>query len=218
MNKILVSPSILSADFNNLEREILRISDSSADMIHIDVMDGHFVPNLTIGPPVIKSLRPLTKIIFDVHLMIDNAEDAYIDYIKAGADIITFHIEAVKEPMRLIEKIKSHNVKVGISLKPGTNFEILKEFVNYVDLILIMTVEPGFGGQSFMHEQTKKIESISHLVKSSSREILISVDGGINNETAKIAINYGANTIVSGSYLFKANDFDKAILDLKNLV
>lgn len=218
MNNILISPSILSADFTNLESEFKKISNSSADMIHIDVMDGHFVPNLTIGPEVIKQLRKLTSKPFDVHLMIQNAEDTYEDYIKAGADFITFHVEVCKNPENLINKIKSKNIKVGISIKPNTEVELIKEFINQIDLALVMSVEPGFGGQKFLEISLDKIEKLKNYSSTLNPNLIISVDGGINDITAKQAISHGANMLVSGSHLFKADDFDKSVIDLrKNL-
>lgn len=210
-----VAPSILSADFANLQKEMERISKSEADYIHIDVMDGNFVPNLTIGPLVIKSLKKHSEIKFDVHLMIENPEKSYKDYINAGADILTFHIESCSDPLDLIKKIKSENCKVGISLKPTTSEETIFPYLSHIDLVLVMTVNPGFGGQEFIASVVPKISRIVSKIKSINKDIIISVDGGINLETAIIAAKNGATMLVSGSYLFQKKDFTKAVLDLK---
>lgn len=210
-----VAPSILSADFANLQKEMERISESEADYIHIDVMDGNFVPNLTIGPLVVQSLKKHSKTKFDVHLMIANPEKSYIDYINAGADILTFHIESCSDPLDLIKKIKSENCKVGISLKPDTSEETIFPYLNHIDLVLVMTVNPGFGGQEFIASVVPKISRIASKIKSINKDIIISVDGGINMETATISAKSGATMLVSGSYLFQKRDFTKAVLDLK---
>lgn len=212
MNKIIVAPSILSADFSILSDEIKKVEKFGADWIHVDVMDGHFVPNLTIGACVVRDIRKTTKLPLDVHLMIDNPEKYVDDFIKAKSDIITFHYEAVKEPIKLIEKIQSHNIKAGISIKPKTAVTEISGLIDKVDLVLIMTVEPGFGGQKFMNNCAEKIREIKSLSK---KHLFIEVDGGINPETAKICKDYGANVLVAGNYIYKAEDIKKAILDLR---
>lgn len=216
--KIKISPSILAGDFANLGRDTKRISESGADFVHIDVMDGNFVPNLTIGPEVIKAIKPYSSIPFDVHLMIESPEIFVDDYINAGADIITFHLEASKDPHATISLIKSKGIKAGISLMPKTEAEDIFEFLESIDLVLIMTVEPGFGGQRFMENQLKKISKISKKAARLKKDIIISVDGGINDATARLAIENGANMLVSGSWLFKQPSIEKAVLDLKKII
>lgn len=215
MGKIIVSPSILSADFANLERDIKKVEDCGADWVHVDVMDGHFVPNITIGIPVVKALQPVTKLPLDVHLMIENPEKYVEQFAKAGADILTFHYEAVdkEEIIPLINKIKSLGVKVGISIKPKTAPQVLEEFLPLVDLVLVMTVEPGFGGQKFMSDCADKIEYIKKYAK---KELIIQVDGGINAQTGKICTQKGATSLVAGSYIYGAADKKAAIGSLKN--
>ncbi len=219
MKKIQISPSILSADFSKLGEDIRRLEQSGADMIHVDVMDGHFVPNLTIGPPVIKSLRKYTSLPFDVHLMIDPVHKYIKEYSDAGADIITFHPEATKDILETIKLIKSLNKKVGISLNPDTKIEAAKEYLDKIDLILIMSVYPGFGGQKFINEVTKKIENLDNIRKEKSLDFKIEIDGGINFETSKIAIDAGVDILVSGTTVFKENngDLKKNIETLKQI-
>ncbi len=219
MKKIQVSPSILSADFSCLGDDIKRLEQSGADMIHVDVMDGHFVPNLTIGPPVIKSLRKYTNLPFDVHLMIDPVHKYIKDYSDAGADIITFHPEATKNILETINLIKSLKKKPGISLNPNTEVNIIEKFLDKIDLVLIMSVYPGFGGQKFINEVVKKIEEIDHIRKKNKLNLKIEIDGGINFETSKIAIKAGVDILVSGTTIFKENNGDliKNIKTLKQL-
>ena len=219
MKKIQISPSILSADFSKLGEDIKRLENSGADMIHVDVMDGHFVPNLTIGPPVIKTLRKYTKLPFDVHLMIDPVHKYIKDYSEAGADIITFHPEATENVSETINLIKSLNKKVGISLNPNTKINAAEEHLNNIDLILIMSVYPGFGGQKFIKEVIQKIKDLDHIRKDKKLNFKIEIDGGINFETSKIAINAGVDILVSGTTIFKENngDLKKNIETLKKL-
>ena len=200
---IKISPSILSADFANLQQEIATLEKAGADMIHIDVMDAHFVPNLTFGPAIIKSMRPHTSLPFDVHLMIEQPEIWLKDYAKAGADIITIHPEATKHLDRTINEIKQLGLKAGIALLPTTAINVLDYILDHVDLILVMTVNPGFGGQEFIPAQLDKISELAKLI--ANKEILLAVDGGINQETAKLCRSSGANMLISGSYMFKDN-------------
>ncbi len=208
MKNIQISPSILSADFSQLGSEIKRLEDGGADMIHVDVMDGHFVPNLTIGPPVIKALRDQSSLKFDVHLMISPVHK-YIDaYANAGADIITIHPEATENLENSIKKIKELKKKVGISLNPETKIDVIKKFLNQIDLVLIMSVNPGFGGQKFMPEVLLKVKDLKKIQKDKNLNFDIEIDGGINFDNCKIAIEAGANILVSGTTIFKSNNGD----------
>ena len=208
MKKIQISPSILSADFSNLEKDIKKLEEGGADMIHVDVMDGHFVPNITIGPPVIKALRGKTSLPFDVHLMIDPVHKYIKDFANAGADIITIHPEATPSLQESIDEIKSYKKKVGISLNPDTKISIVEEYLDKVDLILIMSVYPGFGGQKFILEVLEKIKSLKVLKDKKKLNFDIEVDGGINFSNFKSVIDAGANVLVSGTTIFKENDGD----------
>jgi len=206
MKKIQISPSILAADFSQLGNEIKRLEEGGADMIHVDVMDGHFVPNLTIGPPVIKALRKYTKLPFDVHLMISPVHKYIEDYAKAGANIITIHPEATSNLKESIDLIKKLNVKVGVSLNPDTKINVIENILDQIDLVLVMSVYPGFGGQKFIPEVVEKIENLRKIKKDKSFNFDIEVDGGINFENNKIVIKAGANILVSGTTIFKENN------------
>lgn len=214
MPKVIVSPSILSSDFANLGRDIRMIEKAGADWVHIDVMDGHFVPNISIGIPVVKSIRKVTELPFDVHLMIENPKKYIKAFADAGADIITFHFEAVerKDVVAIADYIKSLGLKAGISIKPKTNVEEIIEYIGYFDLILIMTVEPGFGGQQFIPECAQKI---SILRQFADEKLVIQVDGGINSQTARVCTRLGANSLVAGNYIFNAENIEDAIKSLR---
>ncbi len=213
MQKVIISPSILSADFVNLERDIKKVENAGADWLHIDVMDGHFVPNITIGVPVTASIKKVSSIPLDVHLMIENPEKYIEPFAKAGADIITFHYEAAKEKTSdIIKLIHSFNIKAGLSIKPKTGPEEIQKYLPELDMVLIMTVEPGFGGQKFMPECAEKIPVIR---EKSPENLIIQVDGGINAETAKVCTQYGANSLVAGNYIYKSENTEKAILSLR---
>ncbi len=208
MKKIQISPSILSADFSQLGNEIRKLEESGADMIHVDVMDGHFVPNLTIGPPVIKSLRKYTKLLFDVHLMISPVHKYIKDYSDAGADIITIHPEATDNLYNSINHIKDLKKKVGVSLNPNTKIDLISEYLDKVDLVLVMSVNPGFGGQKFMPEVIEKIKTLKKIQNEKNLNFDIEVDGGINFSNSKMVIDAGANILVSGTTIFKENNGD----------
>ena len=215
MKKIIVSPSILSADFSNLERDVKKVENAGADWLHIDVMDGHFVPNITIGAPVVASIRKITDLPMDVHLMIENP-DKYIEpFAKAGSDILTFHYEAKTNCSidEIISKIKSYGIKAGISIKPKTQPQVLLPYLDKIDMVLIMTVEPGFGGQEFISDCAEKIRFIK---KNCPNNLIIQVDGGINQETGKICRDLGANSLVAGSYIYKSDNIEKAVKSLRN--
>ncbi len=218
MKNIKISPSILSADFSQLGTEIKRLEEGGADMIHVDVMDGHFVPNLTIGPPVIKALRKHSSLKFDVHLMISPVHKYIEAYADAGADIITIHPEATQDLQESIKTIKDLKKKVGVSLNPESKIELISEFLDQIDLVLIMSVNPGFGGQKFMPEVLDKIKQIKKIQQEKNLKFDIEIDGGINFENCKIAIDAGANILVSGTTVFKSNDGDiKKNIDLLKL-
>jgi ribulose-phosphate 3-epimerase len=203
---IKISPSMLSADFSKLGEEIIALEKAGADYIHIDVMDGHFVPNITIGPEVIKRLRPITKLPFDVHLMISPVNNFIKNFAEAGADIITFHPEATENVSGTINLIKKLGKKVGVSLKPKSQINLIEDHLNEIDLILIMSVEPGFGGQKFMPEVLDKMKKLRHLINEKKLNIDIEIDGGINFDNSRKAKEFGANILVSGSTVFNEHD------------
>ena len=206
MKKIQISPSILSADFSQLGNEIKRLEEGGADMIHVDVMDGHFVPNLTMGPPIIKALKQYTTLPFDVHLMISPVHKYIKDYADAGADIITIHPEATEDLKNSIQHIRSLNKKVGVSLNPETNISLITSLLDEIDLVLIMSVNPGFGGQKFMPEVLDKIKELKKIKNQKDLKFDIEIDGGINFDNNKLAIEAGANILVSGTTVFKNNN------------
>jgi ribulose-phosphate 3-epimerase len=216
MNQIKISPSILSCDFSEIGSEIEKLNNSGADLIHIDVMDGHFVPNLTFGPPVISKIRKCSKLPFDVHLMISPVEKYIQDYANAGADIITFHPEATDNIQRTIDVIKSCGKKVGISLNPETPSTVIENYLKKIDLILIMSVNPGFAGQKFMPEVLEKVKFFRSKIENENLNIDIEIDGGIDFKTAPLAIKAGANILVSGTTIFKGeNNISENIKNLR---
>lgn len=216
MSKHMIAPSILSADFSNLEREIYLITEAGADWVHVDVMDGHFVPNLTIGMPVVKAIKPKSNIPLDVHLMIEQPEKYIEEFVKAGSDYLTIHVEATNEVESALKRIRELGAKPGITARPGTALDKIKPYLEFVDLVLIMTVEPGFGGQSFMSAQLEKIKELTKIRKERNLNYLIEVDGGINPETSKWCWDAGADILVAGSAVFTSRaNRDKTVVNYK---
>ena len=212
---IKISPSILAADFSNLGQEARAMDAAGVEMLHIDVMDGHFVPNISFGAPVYKMIRKDFSRIFDVHLMISEPLRYIDDFVKAGADIITFHVECDSDVQATIDKIKEKGCKVGLSVKPGTPASAILPYLEQLDMVLVMTVEPGFGGQSFMEDMMPKVREFRQEIDACGKEIDLQVDGGVNDKTAKICVENGANVLVAGSYLFKQEDYQAAVAKLR---
>ncbi|MDN4073487.1 MULTISPECIES: ribulose-phosphate 3-epimerase [Fictibacillus] len=214
---IKVAPSILSADFSKLGEEIKKVEENGADYIHIDVMDGHFVPNITMGPLVVKAIRPLTDLTFDVHLMIENPDRYIPEFAAAGADIITVHVEACPHLHRTVQLIKEQGKKAGVVLNPATPVESIKHILADIDLVLIMSVNPGFGGQSFIHGVLPKIEALSAMIKEQGLNVEIEVDGGVNSETARLCEKAGATVLVAGSAIYGQKDIKGAIRAIRGV-
>ena len=213
---IKISPSILGGSFSNIERIILDLNQSKAEYIHFDVMDGDFVPNLTFGPKFISNVRKFSNKVFDVHLMINRVEKFLDDYIRAGSDIITFHIEINEDIENIIKKIKAKGIKCGLAIKPKTSWSEIQPYLQLIDQVIIMTVEPGFGGQEFMNDQVDKIKNISNYIKLNNLRVGIEIDGGINFETGQTCVEAGANILVAGSFLFNQGDLITATNSLSD--
>ncbi|WP_019152829.1 ribulose-phosphate 3-epimerase [Robertmurraya massiliosenegalensis] len=212
---VKIAPSILSADFSKLGEEIKDVERGGADYIHVDVMDGHFVPNITIGPLIVEAIRPVTTLPLDVHLMIEKPDQYVEAFAKAGADIITVHVEACNHLHRTIQNIKSHGVKAGVVLNPATSVEMIKPIIDDVDMVLLMTVNPGFGGQKFIHSVLPKIKEVKEIIEARGLKTEIEVDGGVNEKTAKLCIEAGANVLVAGSAIYNETDRKRAIEGLR---
>lgn len=210
-----INPSILSADFANFERDFATIS--TADAIHIDVMDGHFVPNLTFGLPMVRRMREITNLPLDIHLMIENVDNEALGYVEAGAESVTFHYEATQDPVALARRIRSAGAKASVAIKPGTSHEVLLDILSEFDMLLVMTVEPGFGGQQFMDDMMTKVEALSTAIRSSSLDIRLEIDGGVDLTNIARAASCGADTFVAGSSVFSADDRNQRIAELRAL-
>ena len=210
-----IAPSILASDFSRLADELKDIEKGGADYVHLDVMDGRFVPNLTFGAPVVKKIRPHTKMFFDCHLMVENPENYIEDFVAAGADMLVVHVEATKHLHRTIQHIHEKGIKAGVALNPATSLSTIEEILPYVDMVLIMSVNPGYGGQAFIPTMVEKITRLKKMVAKQGREILIQVDGGINPKTAQQVVEAGADVLVAGSFIYGAKDIKKAVMELK---
>ena len=216
MREIKVAPSMRSADILHLEEDIKKVEAAGADYLHLDIMDGHFVPNLSFSADIVKAIRPISNMVFDVHLMISDPEFYLENFVKAGADIVTFHYEAVENPVALAEKIHSYGIKAGISIKPKTPASVLSDIIENFDLILVMTVEPGFGGQSYIMEMNEKIAEVREMIDKTSKDIDLQVDGGVSSKNAHLPVSHGANVLVAGSAVFKSEDYKTTISQIRS--